>query len=860
MKFADGLTRTKKRRPPKLALRRPRILRPPIFRSARNRLALFFFALFLVFGAFAADLGELDSAGLFRFAYLSLKRGEATNAFLAARTFLERYGEEDEMTNYFPRIKYFGAVAAYKLGRFEEAAELFSRVIKEHPDFSEIKNARYGNGLAEMELGHFLSAADIFRELLAEDPGEPGQLKANLALALTKAGRYGEALPYWEEIRDLKTLKGLAAPHLSWCLAETGRAGEALVWLRAGLLLDKKEKFASLRNYLALRLGDVMYMSNDFRGALSAYRLADKDSCGEARLARLARACYDAFYYPECVLYCEEGRRISTNDFVKTGLLKLECYACLQGGYLDRLDGRVEELLAENLRPEEKEALALLPAQGAMKAGEHLRAREKYLTFAEKYPESPLRAEAKLYAFCALAFSGKESEAREEAKAWLEEFGGGHKLAGEALYWKGMLAYYQGLDEEARADFELFRREHPESSHAADVAFRLAAILYREERYEVARKALEAVLERYPGYDNAGEVRNTLGDALGALGALVEALAAYGDNFPGEGGTPDAPACYALLKSAEIYKVLGRPRLVTELLEPYLLLEGAPGFRGEALGVYLEACGILGEKEKARTAARKLWLKTRDDRRESEALRALEAGMKLSGDPEGFRKELKEEALLELGKGRTGVYSKACCFLGDDEGLARLRPETLGPEALKRRLSSAGRKRAGEAEALARRLTEEFPDDPAAAAGWLLLAESSLEKNEFREAALFLSEGEAAFASLEDLYKKGEIEALSLKKQGKTKEALEKFLGLLGQKGLPPGKKAALLSEAGDCYLAEKKYAEALSYYQRIYVMYQGEKEAVRRAYKKSLACLEALGLADDRAAVEKEARERGCL
>ena len=81
MKFADGLTRTKKRRPPKLALRRPRILRPPIFRSARNRLALFFLALFLVFGAFAADLGELDSAGLFRFAYLSLKRGEATNAF-----------------------------------------------------------------------------------------------------------------------------------------------------------------------------------------------------------------------------------------------------------------------------------------------------------------------------------------------------------------------------------------------------------------------------------------------------------------------------------------------------------------------------------------------------------------------------------------------------------------------------------------------------------------------------------------------------------------------------------------------------------------------------------------------------------
>ena len=60
----------------------------------------------------AGDLDELDSAGLFRFTYASLKRGEATNAFLAARTFLARYGEEEEMTNYFPRMTYFGGLAA----------------------------------------------------------------------------------------------------------------------------------------------------------------------------------------------------------------------------------------------------------------------------------------------------------------------------------------------------------------------------------------------------------------------------------------------------------------------------------------------------------------------------------------------------------------------------------------------------------------------------------------------------------------------------------------------------------------------------------------------------------------------------
>ena len=343
----------------------------------------------LVFGG---ELDDLDSAGLFRFTYVSLKRGEATNAFLAARTFLERYGEEEAMSNYFPRMTYFGGVAAYRIRRFEDAAELFDKVGKAYPDFSEAGKARFGFGLAETELGHFMSAADVFRALLSEGVGEAAEVKANLALALTKAGRYEEALPYWEEVKDEKKFRALSSLHLAWCLLETGKADPALAYLREGLALNKREEAETLRNYLALRLGDVMYMSNNFAGALSAYRLADKSSCGEARLARLARACYDASYYPECAVYCEEGIRITTNDFVKVGLRKLGCYACLQGGYLDRLDRGVEELLKEKLKDDETEALALLPAQGAMRSGEYLRARERFLAYAEKYKGSSCHA------------------------------------------------------------------------------------------------------------------------------------------------------------------------------------------------------------------------------------------------------------------------------------------------------------------------------------------------------------------------------------------------------------------------------------------------------------------------------------
>ena len=124
----------------------------------------------------------------------------------------------------------------------------------------------------------------------------------------------------------------------------------------------------------------------------------------------------------------------------------------------------------------------------------------------------------------------------------------------------------------------------------------------------------------------------------------------------------------------------------------------------------------------------------------------------------------------------------------------------------------------------------------------------------------YLEEGEEAFARMEDLYRRDELQGLSIFRQGKTEEALQKFLALLGQKGLPPEKKAALLLLAGDCYQKVGKPGEALGYYQRVYVMYQGEKQAAKEAYAKSIGCFKALGRTNDWLLTEKEAKERGYL
>ena len=69
-----------------------------------------------------------------------------------------------------------------------------------------------------------------------------------------------------------------------------------------------------------------------------------------------------------------------------------------------------------------------------------------------------------------------------------------------------------------------------------------------------------------------------------------------------------------------------------------------------------------------------------------------------------------------------------------------------------------------------------------------------------------------------------------------------------------------MLLLAGDCYQKTGKIGEALGYYQRVYVMYQGEKEAVKAAYEKSLACFQALGRTNDWLLTEKEAKEKGYL
>ena len=211
-------------------------------------------------------------------------------------------------------------------------------------------------------------------------------------------------------------------------------------------------------------------------------------------------------------------------------------------------------------------------------------------------------------------------------------------------------------------------------------------------------------------------------------------------------------------------------------------------------------------------------------------------------------------------KGRTGAFAKVCLFLKDDSELAKLKFRSLGPEGLRRRIILLEEKKGKEAEELATFLIEEFPKDPAASEGWLFLAETSLGKERYQEMETYLTEGEDSFQRLEDIFRRDELSGLALFKQGKREEALQKFLALLGQKGLAPEKKAALLLLAGDCYFLGKKYGEALGYYQRVYVMYQGEKSEVGKAYEKSILCFRALGRTNDWAATEKEAREKGYL
>jgi predicted Zn-dependent protease len=146
-------------------------------------------------------------------------------------------------------------------------------------------------GSAAMKAGRFAEAEKIYRELIGREPGNV-MWRMNLGLALSSAGRYGEAVPEFQAYLKARPEPGAIHLLLGVANLKQDRPCEAIEpletagrWNRAMALVELGDAYAGCRR---------------FEKAGRTYEAALARKPGDLRLARQAGFCYwQARLYPE---------------------------------------------------------------------------------------------------------------------------------------------------------------------------------------------------------------------------------------------------------------------------------------------------------------------------------------------------------------------------------------------------------------------------------------------------------------------------------------------------------------------------------------------------------------------------------
>jgi len=122
--------------------------------------------------------------------------------------------------------------------RFEEALEIFGRVLASNPDIPEAWN---NNGVAHFSLGHLDEAIESYDRCLAQDPGNLDALR-NKAFLLRNQRRLDEALQIYDIVLQ-KDGDAIDYESAAVVLTGLGRLEEALNCLYLALEKIPMERF-----------------------------------------------------------------------------------------------------------------------------------------------------------------------------------------------------------------------------------------------------------------------------------------------------------------------------------------------------------------------------------------------------------------------------------------------------------------------------------------------------------------------------------------------------------------------------------------------------------------------------------------
>lgn len=458
--------------------------------------------------------------------------------------------------------------------------------------------------------------------------------------------------------------------------------------------------------------------------------------------------------------------------------------------------------------------------------------------------------------------------ARERLKELQTRFPEGD-LVDDAIYWSAMAAMFDGDFEPAEKDFTRLLEQARDSAYATDASYRRAVCNYALGDYAVSDERLAAFATRNPGHDLIGEVLVTRGDIAGALGRIDAAVGFYQEAMGVVTNQLNIEQFnHCAFQAGQILYDHQRYGDVRAHFARYLDM-GREG-SNPPLAIYWIGRSMwqMGERAGAARFYREASLKYGRDRQSVGVDMILDELVAAAGrsTPDVARVVWEDIALtIRAARDRADRvtmlrFQRLLLYHPDLQPGAR---ETLldqivagtnipyaSPAVLETMLSTAqARKQNALVESVARAIIVDFGETDYALDARMVLARRALGQAREMDSGAVARDGLYAEAeehltfirnvhatsgeAAEALLMLGEIHL----QYNRVKQAEQCYIDVLGVRGWRNLWPRALLGR-GACAEAGRDWLRATAFYERIYVLYAGQRELVAQAYLKRAECL----------------------
>ena len=474
---------------------------------------------------------ETKVTSSFQLAWCLMKLGKSKDAAVGFSKFIATYPEHPKSAE----ASYWLAESDYQAGDFRSAIKQYQSIVStaNHPRREE---GMYGIGWTYYKQGDYPKAISAFEQLIVAYPSGKFSFDARLRLG----DCYFQQKDYKKAAGAYRTVirlfpKNDGADYAMYQLGQT--------YFRSGDHEQASDQFdaviktypkSSLADDAQYALGWIKFQRKEYYAAIKDFQLTIANYPGSELVPRAYYSIGDAYYNLRLYPAAENSYRQVIQKFPRSPLvadaLKGVQYCLVAEGKSSEAVSAIESYVSENPSSPNTEQLEINKAELLFSQKQFQAAAQAYRSFASKYPQSSLKAQALYWQGRSLQEAGNDAEAAraysnaadvpdaatsimgnallESARIYLklknyeesfrvldraEKSLAGSEFSSVVAYLKGLVFYENGASDDAKAKFEFVIAKFGTTVEADKSRIGLARIALREKNLSSAQSLSQQV-------------------------------------------------------------------------------------------------------------------------------------------------------------------------------------------------------------------------------------------------------------------------------------------------------------------------------------------------------------------------------